>query len=265
MSIIGLDMNVLTGWYQSKINTSLANSTALSSKGASSANSAKDVKTPWDVRDGGVQSLEDMRRSVLASGVYFNSGKSEFSNVDAPDDHKALFDMYQGLKRMAAVTEEAMDKLTLDTRRKFLNSRLQDGVSQFQSFYDNLDLEGATLLSGEKVSKAESEVAISRGKSEYFTGAIHSGAFDAEVASLTGDVQFNIAVKKNGVTTNIAINLADMGTTTRNLDNISAHINTQLEAAGMLSTFSRSKVGVADENGVIPGSNFGFKVSGILT
>ena len=265
MNIIGLDMNVLTGWYQSKINTSLANSTALSGSRTSGTNSAKDVPTPWDVRDGSVQSLEDMRRSVLASGVYFNSGKSEFSNVDAPDDHKALFDMYQGLKRMAAVAEEAMDKLTLDSRRTFLNSRLQDGVSQFQSFYDTLDLEGATLLSGEKVSKAESDIAINRGKSEYFTGTVHTGAFDAEVASLTGDVQFNIAVKKNGVTTNVAINLADMGATTRNLDNITAHINTEMEAAGMLTTFSRSKVGVADDKGIIPGSDYGFKISGILT
>lgn len=98
-----------------------------------------------------------------------------------------------------------------------------------------MDLEGLTLLKGEQLSKIESEVAIARGTSQYTTDTIHTGDFDAEVASLTGDVQFSISVKKSGITQTIDINLADMGGTTRNLDNISDHINTQLEAAGVLA------------------------------
>lgn len=263
MNIVSLDMSVLSGWYQSRINTSLASSTALSSSARAASSSGNDIVAPWDVR-GDVSSMEETRRRVLGSGVFFPQN-SEFDDIDAPDDHKKLFDLYMGLKRLTSVAEEAKEKTTADTRRNFLDSRLQEGLTQFNSFYDDMDLEGLTLLKGEQLSKAQSEVAVSRGRSEYTTGVVHTGDFDAEVSSLTGSVQFNIAVKKNGITTNIAIDLADMGATTRNLDNVAAHINSELEANGMLTKFSRVKVGVAGENGVIPGSDYGFKVQGILT
>ncbi|MDG1416649.1 MAG: hypothetical protein P8P99_02475 [Maricaulis sp.] len=264
MPIVSMDMGVLASWYQARNDLSYASQAALAGSRDSQLASKNAVIAPWDVR-GEVSKLEDMRRSVLATGVFFSDKTSEFSRIDAPQEHKDLFDMYQGLKRMLSVAEEAKDKTTSDSQRRFLNSRLQGGVSQLSTFYDTLDMTEALLLKGDKLSKAESDVTISRGKSEYVTGTVHTGDFDAEVASLTGDVQFNIAVKKNGVTTNIAINLADMGATVRNLDNISAHINTELDAAGMLTTFSRGKVGEKDETGVIPGADYGFKVSGIST
>jgi hypothetical protein len=264
VDIVGLDMNVLTGWYQARNSLSLASTTSLSSNASSSAQKESDVLAPWDVR-GDVEKLEDIRRQVMASGLFFSTKTSDFSNIDAPQDHKSLFDLYQGLKRMASVAESAMNEKTSDSERKFLNSRFQQGVTQFQDYYDDLDFDGVTLLKGEKLSKAESDVAISRGASEYSTGTVHTGDFDAEVASLTGDVQFTVSIKKSGVTTNVAIDLADMGATTRSLDNVSDHINTQLEAAGMLTKFARAKVGVPDEDGIIPGANYGFKISGIIT
>ncbi|HAQ34201.1 MAG TPA: hypothetical protein DCQ53_02385, partial [Alphaproteobacteria bacterium] len=67
------------------------------------------------------------------------------------------------------------------------------GVTQLDSFFADLDLEGVNLLKGEELSKAESGVAISRGSSQYTTGIIHTGDFDAEVASLTGDVRFTVS------------------------------------------------------------------------
>lgn len=264
MSIIGLDMNVLTGWYNAKLSSSLASSSSLSGASRSGASSAADVVTPWDVR-GDVSSLEEMRRSVLATGVFFKDPTREFSALDAPADHKSLFSLHQGLKRLAALAEEAKDKETDASRRTFLENRFQEGMGQLDTYFQSLDLTEVNLLKGEELRKMESEVAISRGSSTFTTGLVHSGDFDAEVASLTGDVQFDISVVKNGVTTNIAIDLADMGATTRNLDNIAEHINTQLEAAGMLTKFSRVKLGEKNEFGVVEGNDFGFKVSGIST
>ena len=267
MSIVGLDMNVLAGWYNSKIGLSLASSASAATSGASarSAQAGADVTPPWDVR-GEVSTLEEIRRSVLARGVFFSDvGDSEFSRIDAPYDHKALFELHQGLKRLASLAEEAKDKSTIDSRRDFLQSRLDLGVSQFNDFFDALDLEGVNLLKGEKLSKFEGDVAISRGLSEYTTGVLHTGEFDAEVARFTGDVQFTVSVKKNGVTTDVQIDLADMGATTRNLDNVTDHINTQLEAAGMLTRFERVKIGEENEFGIVEGNKFGLKIAGILT
>ncbi|RKR00163.1 outer membrane protein assembly factor BamB [Maricaulis maris] len=265
MSVIGLDMSVLTGWYNSRINASLASSTALSSAGASSRNQAPTAPAPWEVGSPNLMTLEEMSRKVLANGVFFNDPDREFSGLDAPDDHKQLFSLHQGLKRLASLAEEAKEKTTTDSRRDFLDKSFQSGLAQFDSFFDDMDLEGLTLLKGEELTKVESEVAIARGTSQYKTDTIHKGDFDAEVASLTGDVQFSISVKKSGVTQTINIDLADMGATTRNLDNISDHINTQLEAAGVITRFERTKIGEKNDVGVVPGDNYGFLIAGVST
>lgn len=266
MEIIGFNSNLLAGWYNSRITSSLATSSGPSLSGASSRSSAADdVLAPWDVR-GEVSSTEELRRKVLASGTFFTPlSRSEFSDIDAPEDYKALFELHQGIKRLAALAEEAKEKDTSDTRRSFLDNRFAEGLSQFDDFFDEMDLEGVNLLKGEKLSKVESDVAISRGLSEYTTSVIHKGDFDAEVANLTGDVQFTISITKSGTTTDLAINLADMGATTRSLDNVADHINTQLEAAGMISRFSRVKIGEEDDNGIVQGDEFGFKITGVST
>jgi hypothetical protein len=264
VNIIGLDMNVLTGWYQSKVNTSLTTTSARALSAGQSGSSGATALPPWDVR-GDILSLEEMSRKVLANGVFFRSPDSEFSDTEAPDDHKSLFSLHQGLKRLAALAEEAKEKSTTDTRRSFLDTRFAAGISQLDSYFEDLDLEGVNLLKGEELRKMESEVAISRGLSQFKTGTIHTGVFDDEVTSLTGDAQFTVSVTKSGITTDVAIDLADMGATTRNVDNIAEHINTELEAAGMISRFERTKIGEEDEDGVIPGNNWGFLIKGVST
>src|SRR5690606_38106018 len=95
--------------------------------------------------------------------------------------------------------------------------------------------------------------------------AIHDGDFDAEVAEFAGAAAFTITVTKNGGSTSAEIDLSGMGATPRTLDNVAAYINTQLEAAGAVSRFSRVKIGEKDENGIIPGSQFGFRITGVST
>ncbi|MBI1237181.1 MAG: hypothetical protein GC188_10910 [Alphaproteobacteria bacterium] len=269
MNITPFDFSALTGWYQAQTATRLAN-LAPRASGASAgeinpaARQGADVLPPWDVR-GEITGLDEVSRKALASGIFFDSRLSEFSGTDASTDIKSLFAMHQGLRRLYALANEAADKTTIDSRRTFLDRRFSEGLGQLDSFFQDIDLQGVSVLKGEELSKAEAGVAIKRGLSEYTTGILHSGDFDAEVATLTGNVQFTISVKKSGATTPITIDLADMGATPRNLDNIAAHINSQLEAAEMISRFERVKIGEKDENGIVPGNNFGFKISGAST
>lgn len=263
MAVYGLDLSVLNGWYQARQNAAQA-SNLTAQPATANQKAAAGVTPPWDVASK-TASIEDLRRGVLASGEFFNTKKSGFSDLKAPDDYKALFDLYVGLKTLSSLAEKAMDKTVSDTDRKFINTRFSEGLTQLDSFYDSMKLDGLSLLKGKQISSADSTVAISRGESVYVTGKVHTGAYDAEVASLTGDVQFTVSVKKNGVTQDIAINLADMGATTRSLDNVAAHINTALDAAGVLTRFSRVKLGTPDENNIIPGNDYGFKIAGIST
>ena len=214
---------------------------------------------------GEITALETLRRSVLADGQFFDSSLSNFSDVNASDDEKQLFAMYQGIRRLQSLSSAASEKTASETDRNFWARRFEEGVAQLTSFFDELDLEGVTVLKGEELSKAESTLAISRGISEYTGGVIHSGAFDAEVDNFLGDAAFTITVRKNGTDTDVAIDLAGMGTTTRTLDNVADYINTELENAGMLSRLERVEIGEEDENGIVNSDRWGFQVKGILT
>ena len=266
MAIVGINQSLLTSWYTSRVTTATVASSSLAQSAASSRNrGGEDVAAPWELESKNLQTLEEMRRRVMATQDFFLDPGREFSDIDAPDDHKALFSLHQGLKRLVALAEEAKDKTTTDAQRSQLEKVFQKGLTQLDTYFQDMDLEELTVLKGEKLSKIESDVAVSRGLSQFKSGIIHTGQFDAEVPSLTGDVQFNIAVKKNGVTTDVAINLADMGAQTRNLDNIVAHINTELEAAGMVTRFERTKIGEENDIGVIPGNDHGFLIKGVST
>ena len=223
-----------------------------------------EVRPPWDPR-GEITALETLRRSVLADGRFFDSTLSNFSSLDVSEDEKQLFALHQGLRRLQSLSAASADKAASDVDRAFWARRFDEGVAQLNGFFEDMELEGVSVLKGEELSKAESALAISRGRSEYLGGVIHTGAFDAEVDNFQGSAAFTITVRKNGVDTDIAIDLADMGATPRTLDNVTAHINTRLENAGMVSRIERARIGEPDENGIVPGNNWGLKINGVLT
>jgi len=264
-----ISSNLISAWYGAQTATALARTTVSANTPGASAQAgagsrSEEVLPPWDAR-GEIEALESLRRSALADGVFFDRRLGEFASLDVSEDEKQLFAMYQGIRRLQALATEASESSTSDTRRDFLDRRFQEGVAQMNTFFEELDLEGVTVLKGEELSKAESDLAVSRGRSEYTGPIVHSGAFDAAVDGFQGDVSFTLNVRKSGVDTPINIDLADMGATPRTMDNVAAHINTQLENAGMISRVERVKIGEEDENGIVQGDNYGFKIKGVLT
>ncbi|MCW5724109.1 MAG: hypothetical protein KIS81_04035 [Maricaulaceae bacterium] len=266
MNFVGFDPDLLAGWYQAQGAAQRAGLKPQPS-GASSGqfNTNKtEIMPPWDVR-GGISPLADVARRVLANGVSFDAKLREFSRLDAPGDHKALFALHQGLRQLYSLASEAAALKRGEMLSPIHERRFTEGLSALDDFLGKLKLEELTLLKGEKLSRAESEVAISRGLSEYPTGVVHTGAFDAEVDNFLGDVRFTISVRKMGVDTPIHIDLADMGATPRTLDNVTAHINAALEDAEMMTRIERVKIGTPDSNGIVPGDDWGFKIKGVLT
>lgn len=260
---------LLGAWYGAQAAQSLALSSGARTastqpSSAQGQSRSSDVLPPWDPR-GEITALETLRRSVLASGQFFDSTLSNFSSLDVSQDEKQLFALHQGLRKLQSLSSAASEKTASDTDRAFWARRFDEGVTQLNSFFEDMELEGVTVLKGEELTKAESTLAISRGRSEYLGGIVHTGAFDAEVDNFQGAAAFTITVRKSGVDTDIAIDLAEMGATPRTLDNVTAHINTQLENAGMISRIERAKIGEKDENGIVPGNNWGLKINGVLT
>jgi hypothetical protein len=261
-------VGLLTAWYGAQASQSLAlsaNRSAAPTQGSAAASQRNpDVLPPWDPR-GEIVALEALRRDVLADGQFFDATLRNFSSLDVSDDEKTLFALHQGLRKLQALSTAATDGAASSSDISFWSRRFNEGLAQLDGFFETMDLEGVTVLKGEDLSKAESALAISRGRSEYLGGVIHTGAFDAEVASLTGNAAFTITVRKNGVDTDVNIDLATMGATPRTLDNVADFINGELEAAGMISRIARAKIGTEDENGIVQGDNYGFKIEGVIT
>ncbi len=222
------------------------------------------VPPPWDV-DAKPPGLDEILRNVLARGVFFENDLGAFSDTAAPEDQKKLFALYSGVNRLAALATEASDKTVTDARRRFLNNRFTQGITQLSSFLGATNFDELSFLKGKKLSKADSSLAIERGSSELITGVIHDGAFDDPVASFAGDVRFDITAKKSAGNVVVNLDLAEMGATSRTLDNVAAYINGKLAAAGIVTTIKREKIGEPDENGIIAGSKFGFKFTGVST
>jgi len=220
------------------------------------------VLPPWDPR-GEIVALDTLRRSVLANGNFFDQTYGKFADQEVSEDEKKLFALHQGLRRLQSLAAAAGEKTASETDRAFWQRRFGEGLDQMSGYFDELDLEGVSVLKGEDLSKAESTLAISRGRSEYFGGVVHRGAFDAPVDALADAMDFTITVRKNGADTPVNISLA--ADATRTLDDFVSAVNTQLETAGMLTRLARERVGEPDENGLIPGDNWAFKVEGILT
>lgn len=262
---IGIGTDVLAGWYGARASAAaLAGQGAQLSGASSGAFDAKsDVLPPWDVGAPPSPS-EELARRALASGDFLDTDTYEgYSDTDAPQDQKQLFALHQALKKLHAIAEEATNRSTLDTRRAFLDRRFQEGMTEIADYLATATFDGVNVVHGVERTSASSGISIPRGKDIYRTGVLHEGDFDAEVDAFQGARAFTITANKSSGPVVVDIDLADMGATPRSLDNVADLINTKLEAAGLFTRFKRVKIGEPDENGVVPGSRFGFEIEGI--
>ena len=258
--VIGSDL--LTAWYGAQI----ARSTAFSAAPVTRASQVQQPTepAPWEAGSGQEPNAE-LLRDVLANGDFFTSQFGEFANLDVSDDEKQLFALYEGLRGLTAIAEAIANEDVPSWQLDLHQRRFDEGLSQLTNFFEGLDLEGVQVFQGKDISKTQGELAIPRTDSKYETGIIYSGDYLAEVPAFTGSVSFDITIRKSNVDNVININLDDMGATPRTMENVQDHINTQLEAAGMVTRFDAIKIGEENEDGIIPGNNFGWEIEGVST
>ncbi len=261
--IVGLNSNLLVDLFAARSLQSLARNPAAQNT-APAQKPDTSVPPPWDP---GAKPLgqEEIVNKTLASGVFFENDLGAFSDSAAPPDQKKLFALYAGVNRLAALGSDAADKTTTDARRRFLNKRFAEGLAQLDSFLDATQYDELGFVKGVKRSQADSALAIDRGSTDFVGGVIQDGPFDDPVASFAGDVRFTITAKKVDGDVVVNLDLADLGTTPRTLDNVANYINGKLSAAGLASRINRVKIGTPDKNGIIQGSQFGYKITGFST
>jgi Beta-propeller repeat len=264
VAIIGFDTSALLNYYASRLPQTVP--------ARSSVSQAPRQTPPWDLS---VRKLPQERAEASARGSdpYFDpKDRSLFAKADrgtsaqsqlaallkttlardtlsargnpllAADNNK-LFALYNAFNRLDTIAKMASRDETLSGVRPGLDRDYQEGLDQVLEFLKTAEFTNLAVLTGKKAASVTSLGSIAYAKLNYTGGAlVKSAAVFNPLPGVSSADSFTISITKAGVTTNVVIDLADVqGTLT--LDNINAHVNDELEAAGFTTRFKRVQTG----------------------
>ena len=268
MDLVNFDFSALSGYYNAKINYRLAAAQGYSpvstTAGSQSSDAVAQSDLPWR------EEIEpaDLLRKALGAASFLPKSVADDARKEGGDVPK-IFAAYEALAQAKAIADAANDGKLPAGQETRAQKRMLAAIEEVKSFLGGVDMEKSILIAGERLSTAQSEVAIQRSSYEYTTRVLHDGDYDAELDAFTGNQVFSVTGKKTNDSVSVTIDLSEMeattGQTVRNLDNVAEFINFKLEEAGLRTRFERVKVGTKDENGVIPGNEFAFKIKGLST
>jgi hypothetical protein len=238
---------------------------------------------PWNSSTA-VPAVSDAVRQAVDGATLIDPSAAQ---LDAPagtssGDYKNLFALYQGLNTLndLAQTAAAQSASATSTTGAAVPSSLYSaaqlqtafasGLDQLQSFLAGDPFKGFNVTSGQVGAEQMSTVSIANAQAAgYTTGAVFTGDVGVPVPAFQGPVQFSITLtdKYSTTPTTVNIDLDNMGTSSRTMDSVAAYINSQLRAAGALTSFGVTQLGTTASqtvNGVTtPGEpQWGFTLTG---
>jgi len=245
---IGANSSALLGLFNSSSNSASSNgiinidlSALLPAGGASSGaptgpTGPTPPTPPWSQSETATQVNANVE-NALAGLPIINpakappSGGQGISAADASDYGK-LFTLYQGLSALNDIVTQAKSTSQSPQQQAQLAKAFSSGLGQIQSFVSSTNFNGLRLAFGGDASSAKATLETSKPPTTYLTPPLATND-TLDVPALDGNVQFNIAVKLNSTTKNIAIDLSGLGSAPRSLGNVVNYINQQLSAAGV--------------------------------
>jgi len=236
--VITFDTSVLLGYYQAR--TGQLNGASAT---ATSPSKSKAVvpTAPW--MSGGTEPSA-LVKAALSGRKFVDEAGNASSLKGASGDYKKLFATYQALNTLSAIAARAAEKGVTDSELKRLQTALTKGLSEVTAYTQNMSLDQGRLTPGAVMATDRSTVGVPKNVYSYITDTIYSGESDDEVPKFQGNVSFDLAVKKFGVTTNVTMNLIDMGATPRTMSNVVSFMNSKLKAEGFETSFAvERKVG----------------------
>ncbi len=186
-------------------------------------------------------------RAALGGRKFINEDAAQLDVKNASADYRKLFALYQGLDTLNALVNRARTKGVSQLELTQLNKRFSAGLAEIGSWLSAADFDAIRLVQGTSKMTSKTTAAVPRDSARSLTGPIHEGSIDSPVAAFQGDVRFSITIRvpvgiDDSQTTAVPIDLADMGSTPRTLDNVLSHINGKLEAAGFQTRIGREQI-----------------------
>lgn len=265
----GSSTSALLSYYKEKEGISGSSSSSTAAKTAPTA--------PW--QNGDTPSPATSVQNAVNGEALINPGAAQ---LNAPagvstEDYQNLFALYQGLNTLYNVANAAASASSTSAGSAIayitptqLQTAFSSGMSQVENFLSNDPFTEFNMTSGSVETQQESNVGIPNGtSSNYTTGVIATGDESQALSAFQGNVQFNINVTNNYDTvtqTNsngqqvqvpappktISINLANMGSQSRTIDNVVQYINAQLKAADVGATFAAANLGSTASTTTLP-------------
>lgn len=202
---------------------------------------------PWST-SGGVTAPEPsaLLRAAMAGRDLINEDNAQVDVSGASADYKKLFALYRGLESLTALANRASVKGLTSTDLALVQRRFAEGLTEIGAYVKGADFEALRLVQGTSSVSSKTTAAVPRDSSNSTTGAIHEGSLDDPVAAFQGDTRFSITIKVpvglSTQTTAVPIDLAEMGSTLRTMDNVTSFINGKLEAAGFQTRIGRDQI-----------------------
>ncbi len=225
--VTAIDPSLLLGLYQSR-----TGGFAAAGGGASLPFKRVAPTAPWNGATTPAESSAAVK-AALAGRRFVNEGAAKLDLAGASADYRKLFALYQGLGSLMGVAEQAGGKGLSTGEKARLSQAFARGAEELAAYVDDVALEKLRLIQGEASTSTNTRLGVPRNKTEYQTPPLVSGSSSNVVPAFQGAVEFNISVKRSGLTFNVPIDLSGMGATPRTMGNTIDYINTQLQAAGV--------------------------------
>jgi hypothetical protein len=246
----------LLGYYQAKSAAQAAAGGGVANNGSSSsapssANGKPAVpSSPWTAN---APEPSDLVKAALNGRKFVDEGAAVAAAPTISGDYKKLFAAYQALNTLSALANRSAEKGVTDSEIKRLQAAFSKGLNEVNSYVQNLSTDGMRLTTGAVMTSDKSSVGVPKNNYGYVTDKIYSGQVDDEVPTFTGAVSFTMSVKKFGVSTDVTMDLSEMGSTPRTMSNVVTFFNDKLEAAGFDTQFAVERTVGAERTTTVNG------------
>ncbi|HKT52984.1 MAG TPA: hypothetical protein VJP88_00920, partial [Caulobacteraceae bacterium] len=149
-----------------------------------------------------------------------------------------LFTLYQGLTGLQDLATAAHASGVTQSQLTQYQTAFAKGLRQLQTYLGDQPFRGFQVAMGGVAAQEQTGAGVTAPNYTYTTGVL-ADSNNTPVQAFAGNVQFAMTVTlPSGSQKVVNFNLADMGSTPRSLSNVVSYLNSQLQAAGVATTFS---------------------------
>ncbi len=194
---------------------------------------------PWQTPETPKQASAAVASALAGHGL-INENAAQLDLQGASADYKKLFALYRGLTTLTDLANRATQKGLSPTDQGQVAKAFAAGLNEINAYVGAAKFDNLRLVDGTASSIDKTTLSVPKPITSYTTQPVTKSLTD-EVPAYQGNVQFSIAVKRIGITSNVNIDLSNMGATPRTIGNVVSYINSQLAATGVATRFGTDR------------------------